>query len=120
MLYTKKILTAVFLLLAGIIGAQGQPKKAIADKIIAVVGDRIILFSDIKNSMADIVRQNGANALPPDAECMITEQAIVSKVLMLQAEKDSLPITDDEVEAELDQRVRYYITQLGTKEILEE
>lgn len=120
MLNTKKILTAVFLLFAGIIVAQGQPKKTVADKIIAVVGDRIILYSDIKNSIADIARQNGSNAIPADAECMITEQAIVSKVLMLQAEKDSLPVTDEEVEAELDQRVRYYIQQLGTKEILEE
>jgi peptidyl-prolyl cis-trans isomerase SurA len=118
MVYTKKILTAVFLLFIGVITVKGQPKKAIADKIIAVVGDRIILYSDIKNSIADIARQGGTT--PPDAECMITEQAIVSKVLMLQAEKDSLPVTDEEVEAELDQRIRYYITQLGTKETLEE
>ena len=118
MLYTKKILTAVFLLFTGIIAVRGQPRKAVADKIIAVVGDRIILYSDIKNSIADIARQGGA--VPDNAECLITEQAIVSKVLMLQAEKDSLPVTDEEVEAELDQRVRYYITQLGTKEQLEE
>ena len=117
MLYTKKILAAVFLLFTGII-TQAQPKKTVADKIIAVVGDRIILHSDVKNSLADISRQGGA--VPPDAECLITEQAIVSKVLMLQAEKDSLPVTDEDVEAELDQRVRYYITQLGSKETLEE
>jgi peptidyl-prolyl cis-trans isomerase SurA len=118
MLYTKRILTVIFLFFTGIAAAQGQPKKAVADKIIAVVGDRIILYSDIKNSIADISRQGGA--VPDNAECMITEQAIVSKVLMLQAEKDSLPVTEEEVEAELDQRVRYYISQLGTKEILEE
>src|SRR5204863_2417775 len=69
-------------------------------------------------SLADIVRQGGT--VPENAECMITEQAIVSKVLMLQAEKDSLPLTDEEVEAELDQRVHYYINQLGSKETLEE
>ena len=48
------------------------------------------------------------------------EQAVVSKVLMLQAEKDSLPVTDEEVEAELDQKIRYYINQLGSQEALEE
>ena len=68
--------------------------------------------------MADIARQGGT--IPENAECLITEQAIVSKVLMLQAEKDSLPVTDEEVEAELDQRVRYYINQLGSKDALEE
>ena len=48
------------------------------------------------------------------------EQALISKVLMLQAEKDSLPVTDEEVEAELDQRIRYFINQVGTQEALEE
>jgi peptidyl-prolyl cis-trans isomerase SurA len=39
---------------------------------------------------------------------------------MLQAEKDSLPVTDEEVDAELDQKIRYYINQLGSQEALEE
>jgi len=39
---------------------------------------------------------------------------------MLQAEKDSLPVTDEEVEAELDQKVRFYINQFGSQEALEE
>lgn len=98
--------------------AQTQAKKVVADKIAAIVGDRIILQSDIKNSIADIIRQGGN--VPDNAECLIMEQAIVSKVLMLQAEKDSIPVTDEEVEAELDQKIRYYINQLGSQEALEE
>jgi peptidyl-prolyl cis-trans isomerase SurA len=114
----KRILPVIFLFFACIATAQGQPKKAVGDKIVAVVGDRIILYSDIKNSLADIAR--GGGSIPDNAQCMIAEQAIVSKVLMLQAEKDSLPVTDEEVEAELDQRVRYYVNQLGSQEALEE
>ncbi|NJO26037.1 MAG: peptidylprolyl isomerase, partial [Bacteroidia bacterium] len=48
------------------------------------------------------------------------EQALISKVLMLQAEKDSLPVTDDEIEADLDNRIRRYINIYGTQEALEE
>jgi peptidyl-prolyl cis-trans isomerase SurA len=118
MLYAKKILSAVILMVCITAVAQGQPKKVVADKIIAVVGDRIILQSDIKNSIEDAKRQGGT--VPDDAECMLMEQAVVSKVLMLQAEKDSLPVTDEEVEAELEQRIRYYINQLGTQQLLEE
>ncbi|MDP4263529.1 MAG: peptidylprolyl isomerase [Bacteroidota bacterium] len=118
MFHTRKILTAFFLFFTGIVAAQGQPKKAVADKIIAVVGDRIILYSDIKNSISDLARQGVA--IPDSAECQITEQAIVSKVLMLQAEKDSLPVTDEEIEAELDQKVRYYINQMGSQQALED
>ncbi|MBL7724481.1 MAG: peptidylprolyl isomerase [Chitinophagaceae bacterium] len=118
MLITKKILTACFLTLAIITSAQGQPKKVIADKIAGIVGDRIILYSDIKNSLADIARQGGT--VPENGECLLMEQAIISKVLMLQAMKDSLPVTDEEVEADLDNRIRTYINQLGSQEALEE
>lgn len=118
MFCNKKILTAGFLLIAGIAIAQGQPRKAVADKISAVVGDRIILQSDIKNSIEDAKRQG--SQVPPDAECILMEQAVVSKILMLQAEKDSLPVTDEEIESELDQRVRYFINQVGSQQALEE
>lgn len=94
-----------------------QPKKVVADKIIAVVGDRIILQSDITNSIAD-AKRNG-NPVPENAECAILDQALVSKVLMIQAIKDSLPVTDDEVEADLDLRVREFIRVYGSKEALE-
>lgn len=118
MVYTKKLLTVVSLFLAGVLAAQGQPRKAVADKIAAVVGDRIILHSDIRNSIEDARRQG--STVPDGAECMLMEQALVSKVLMLQAEKDSLPVTDEEVEAELDQRVRHFINQIGSQQALED
>ncbi len=118
MLYIKKILTAVLLLLVAITSVNSQPQKVVADKINGIVGDKIILQSDIKNSLADIARNGGT--LPDNAECLLMDQAIVSKVLMLQAAKDSLPLTDEEVEAELDQKIRYYINQLGSQEALEQ
>ncbi|MEQ1676782.1 MAG: peptidylprolyl isomerase [Chitinophagaceae bacterium] len=116
--YFKRILTVCFLLVSVAASAQPQARKVVADKIAAIVGDRIILHSDIKNSLADIARQGGA--IPENGECVLMEQAIISKVLMLQAEKDSLPVTDEEVEADLDNRIRTYINQLGSQEALEE
>ena len=109
----------IFLLAATALSAAAfaQPKKLVADKIIAVVGDRIILKSDITNAIADMARQG--NAVPENANCAVLDQALVSKVLMLQAMKDSLPVSDDEVEAELDQRVRYFVNMYGSKEALE-
>lgn len=120
MLTMKKIITVVFCLFFVAITANAQPQsaKVVADKIAAIVGDRIILQSDIRNSILDAVRQG--QQVPPNAECLMMEQALISKVLMLQAEKDSLPVTDEEVEAELDQKVRFYINQFGSQEALEE
>ncbi len=117
MFYSKRILIALLVLVSFASVAQGQPKKAVLDKIVAVVGDRIILQSDIKNSIDDAKRQG--QEVPDGAACMLMEQALISKVLMLQAEKDSLPVTDEDVEAELDQRVRHFIRQIGSQEELE-
>lgn len=114
----KRITAVCLVLLVLATGAQAQPQKVVADKITAIVGDRIILYSDIQNSMLDITRQGGT--VPENGICLLTEQAVVSKILMLQAEKDSLPVTEEEIESELDQRMRYYISQLGSKEAVEE
>ncbi|HUR12527.1 MAG TPA: peptidylprolyl isomerase [Flavitalea sp.] len=109
-----------FVLLAslGMFTTWAQQKKIVADKIMGIVGDRIILYSDIQNSITDILRQGGT--VPDNAQCSIMEQALVSKVLSLQADKDSLVVTPEEVEAELDQKVRYFISQYGTQEAVEQ
>src|SRR3982751_3142238 len=114
----KKLLFVSFSLLGLFTAGFSQQKKVVADKILGIVGDKIILYSDIQNSIADIARQGGN--VPENAQCAIMEQALVSKVLMLQAEKDSLVVTPEEVEAELDQRVRYFIQQYGTQETVEQ
>lgn len=107
-----------FIFIFSVIYTIAQPAKVVADKIIGVVGDRIILYSDIKNAIADAIR-NGQQ-VPENAECYLMEQAFVSKVLMLQAEKDSLPVSDEDVEADLDNKIRRYIQMYGTQEVLEE
>jgi peptidyl-prolyl cis-trans isomerase SurA len=111
----KHILSFILLLSVSI--TYAQPQKVKADGIIAIVGDRIILQSDIKNAVADMARQG--TDVPENAECLVLEQALTSKMLMLQAEKDSLVVTEEEIEAELEQRIRYFINAYGTQEQLE-
>jgi peptidyl-prolyl cis-trans isomerase SurA len=94
-----------------------QPQRVVADKIVAVVGDKIVLKSDLENSMNDMQRQG--MDLPENARCLILEQALGVKALVLQAEKDSLPVTDEEVETEIDNQIRGFITQYGSKDELE-
>jgi peptidyl-prolyl cis-trans isomerase SurA len=100
------------------LGGFAQPKKVIADKIVGQVGDKIILRSDIVNAVADMKRQG--QQLPPNAECALVEAQLIQKALVLQAEKDSLPVSDEELEASLDNQVRGFIAQYGSKEVLEE
>ncbi|MCH5715768.1 SurA N-terminal domain-containing protein [Niabella hibiscisoli] len=98
--------------------SQGKSQKLVVDKILGAVGDRIILQSDIQNTIADAAR-NG-DQLPEGAACSILEQSLISKILALQAERDSLPVSDDEVEANLDMRVRGWVMQFGSEQAVED
>ena len=106
-----------FVFVSAAMAQSSQPKKIVADKIIAVVGDKVILKSDIDNSIIDMQRQN--IEIPSNARCTMLEQAMGIKALVLQAEKDSLPVTDEEVETIIDNRIRAFISQFGSKDELE-
>jgi peptidyl-prolyl cis-trans isomerase SurA len=95
-----------------------QTKKVVADKIIATVGDKIILKSDIENNIHDMQRQG--LSVPPNATCLLLQQALAMKALVLQAGRDSIPVAEDRVDGEIDNKVRYYLSQYGSKEILEQ
>jgi peptidyl-prolyl cis-trans isomerase SurA len=95
----------------------GNSKPVVADKIAAVVGDKIVLKSDIDNSIIDMQRQN--MEIPANGRCLVLEQAMGIKALVLQAEKDSIPVTDEEVETIIDNRIRAFISQFGSKDELE-
>jgi peptidyl-prolyl cis-trans isomerase SurA len=104
-------------LLAAFITVVAQPKKVVADKVLAVVGNKIVLKSDIDNSLLDMQRQG--IEIPEDARCLTLEQSMGIKALVLQAEKDSIVVTDEEVEADIDNQIRYFISQYGSKDELE-
>ncbi len=112
----NKIVLSIFSLLFAAV-VMAQPKPVLAEKIVAVVGDKIILKTDIDNSLLDMQRQ-GIEA-PPNVRCLVLEQALGVKALVLQAEKDSLPITDEEIDADIENRIRYFISQYGSKDELE-
>lgn len=94
-----------------------QVKRVVADKIIATIGDKIILKSDIDNQIFDYKRNK--IEVPDNAGCMLLEQAMGMKALVVQAERDSIPVSDEEVNGKLDNQIRGFIQQYGSEEMLE-
>lgn len=106
---------AVAALLAG-----NAANAQLLDKIAAVVGkNRIILQSEIDVQVAN-TKQSDPTADETALKCDIMEQMILQKMLVEQAERDSLVVSEEEVESALDNRVRYFIGMFGSKEKLEE
>jgi peptidyl-prolyl cis-trans isomerase SurA len=94
-----------------------QPNKVVADKIIGIVGTKIILKSDVEDRLLDMQRQ-GVD-VPENGKCLVLADIMGTKTLVLQAEKDSLPVSDEDVEGDVDLRIRNFLNQFGSKEELE-
>lgn len=108
-----------FTLLFNCVGfVHAQPKGKIIDQVVAVVGNNLILQSDLDNELQQIKSQ-GNDSLPVD-ECTILEELLFQKLLVHQAELDSVTVSDGQIEGELDQRMRYYVAQAGSEKKLEE
>src|SRR5664279_4983793 len=110
----KKICFAALALMLAL-GANAQ-QKVVADKIVGIVGDKIILKSEIFIANEDIKRQGGQE----QDGCAILDGMLVQKALVLQAEKDSIPVTEEEIDAEIDQKIRYFCLLYTSKEDLEQ
>jgi len=113
----KKIFTIIAASLFAL-PVLAQPQKVVADKIVGIVGDKIILRSDVYNEILDRQRRN--EPVPDNAVCLVMDQILIIKALTLQAEKDSIVVGDEEIEALLDNKIRGFIQMYGSKEALEE
>src|SRR6187549_2455935 len=113
-------ISAGALLLCQVVKAQPPQKRMVADKIAAIVGDKIVLRSDVEGEMVNLQRNTPDNTIPPNASCMIMEQIIAQKVMVMQAERDSLPVSDADVDGQIENRIRYFEDLYGTREKMKE
>jgi len=88
------------------------------DKIEAVLGDEIILTSEIESQYLQYLSQG--NAKSNEIRCQIVEDLLFQKLLVNQAKLDSLVVSDDEVEAEVSKRLSYFESQLGSVQKVED
>ncbi len=112
----KKI---ILLLTISIMSVGISFSQEIIDQVIAVVGNEIILESEIENQYIQLMSQEYYSN-SEDLKCDILEEMMFQKLLFIQAGLDSVEITKKEVETELDRRLGVFINQLGDEKKLEE
>jgi len=103
----KAILSFSFIIGSTIL-AFGQGK--VIDKIVAQVGDNIILLSDIE-SQKQQAKQSGLE-VQDKAACVYLEELMYQNLLVNQAELDSVQISDEQVDAEMEGRLRMIESQM--------
>ena len=92
-----------------------QSPKSI-DKIVAHIGDQIILKSDIENAKIQSLQDNSSKL----SDCEVLDMLIMQKLLLNQAEVDSIRISDAQVDGEMENRLRVIENQIGSRQKLEE
>lgn len=112
----KRMMMALALCLI-MISAKAQDK--IIDEVVATVGSHMILLSDIEQQYMQMRAQESFKMNSTAARCQILESMLFQKLLLNQAEFDSVKVSDEEVDGSLDSKLRYYIQQFGSRDKLE-
>ncbi len=99
---------------------QGQNKGQLLDKVVAKIGKYAILESEVKSQALQLKMQQGISLGAKSLECKVLEKMMQDKLMLHKADLDSIIVSDDQVEAELNHRMRYFIQQFGSQEKFEE
>lgn len=85
--------------------------QTLIDKVVAVVGDKAVLYSEIEGQKLQ-AKQQGMTLTEED-DVLMLEELMFQKLLLHQAEIDSIEVGEAQVTAELDQRIQYFAQQIG-------
>jgi peptidyl-prolyl cis-trans isomerase SurA len=107
---------ALLFLLLSPFAAKSQGK--IIDRIIAIVGDKPILFSEMESQR--LSAQSQGISLGLNARNLILDELLYQYLLLHHAELDSIEVTESQIQNELEGRIKYFEYQIGGRQKLEE
>ena len=90
----------------------------VIDEVIWIVGEEAILRSEVEEER--LRAHYEGQPIAGDPYCVIPEQLAIQKLFLHQAELDSIEVNESSVSSQVDMRMNYYISQIGSKEKMEE
>jgi len=110
----KKFLSTLLFLVSALVCAAQT--NYFLDGIIAVIGKEVILKSDLEKVYAEYSNQYSLDEDENDLKCQLMQQLVFQKLLIHQADLDSITITNDELDATINYRMAMMIQQVGGNE----
>jgi peptidyl-prolyl cis-trans isomerase SurA len=90
------------------------------DRIIAIVGNQIILESDLNFQLVSFMRQNNLTQYNDELVERVFQNMITDKLILAKAEQDSITVGSDELAKQVDGRLKQLVSQFGSEKNLEE
>jgi peptidyl-prolyl cis-trans isomerase SurA len=112
----KFILAGILIVLAGTIYPQQQE----GDRIIAIIGNEVILESDLNYQLMLYARQNNLTQLDDRIIQEVFRNMVTEKLILAKADQDSITVSDEDVQKQLDYRIKSLIQQFGSEKNLED
>ncbi|WP_422350603.1 peptidylprolyl isomerase [Flagellimonas sp.] len=123
----KKVFGLLFFAIAGILNAQDADQALQAttdsteavnrvklDGIAAVIGDYVILDSDVEKTLIDLKSQGASTE--DITKCSLLGKLMEDRLYAHQAVQDSLLVSDDQVNAQSDRQIQQLVAQVGSME----
>ena len=114
--YTVSFFLVSMIISTAMFAQQGQ----VVDKIIAKVDDKIVLKSELEASYVSFLQSPQAREYQGDARCLILNNFIESKVMLVMSEIDSVELDPGRVDYELQGRMQRIIQQFGSERAIQE
>lgn len=119
MIKVRLLLIKLFLFICLVFkSGQLDAQPTVIDEVIAQVGDEIVLLSNIQEQKLQAIQQG--QKIDDKSNCFILEEYMFQELLLNQAKIDSIMIPENQVLAEMDNRLRYFEMQIGGRDKLEE
>ncbi len=112
----KKGLFLALLFIGAFIQINAQSN--VIDEVIWLVGDEAILKSEVEEQR--LRAQYEGTPIQGNPYCVIPEQIAIQKLFLHQAELDSITVNESTVMSQVEARLSYFMSQIGSREKMEE
>ena len=111
---SRRLKISIFTLLCLLPWLGFSQNPQVIDKVIAVIGDNVILHSDIEEQVDQMTLSD--MPVKENTRCELVEDLMYQKLFVNQAKLDSVEVSEEQIEQELNRRLRYfYLSNWGVK-----
>ncbi len=98
----------------------GVGQQQVLDRIVAIVDKDVILESELTGQIQFLAFNNHIDPKTPGLRDQVLQNMINERLIVAKADEDSVTVSDDEVQQQLDAQIQSRIQQVGSESRLEE
>jgi len=108
----------IVLFVLAIFAGQSAAGQQVVESVVAVVGNEVVYLSEIEGQLVQLKAERDPTPVE-QLRCRIYEDQLIQKLFLDQARIDSIEVSSESVESDLNSRLTEYIRRAGSEQALE-